>query len=119
MAELLLFLLLVIMKRVAFLVGRALRAEGVSVREEVASMQPPVPRPRTVRFQVKPSPTGQYVGPAYAARASSGTECQICGTALQGDLVSCRDCSTLHHGDCWTYSGGCSTYGCPSALSRR
>ena len=27
-------------------------------------------------------------------------------------LVSCRECGTPHHGDCWTYSGGCAVFAC-------
>ena len=38
--------------------------------------------------------------------------CQICGEELEGQLVWCAKCKTPHHGDCWEFYGGCSTYGC-------
>ncbi len=38
--------------------------------------------------------------------------CQICGDSITSDLVTCRNCKTPHHGDCWEYYGACSTYGC-------
>jgi hypothetical protein len=47
------------------------------------------------------------------------TECQICGTALTGDVVACVRCKTLHHKDCWDFNGVCSTYGCGSRSARK
>lgn len=44
--------------------------------------------------------------------SSAAGQCQICGAALDGRLVRCARCSTLHHRDCWQYTGACSTYGC-------
>jgi hypothetical protein len=38
--------------------------------------------------------------------------CLVCGEGLAGQLVSCSRCKTLHHRDCWDYSGGCATYAC-------
>jgi hypothetical protein len=44
--------------------------------------------------------------------AGQAGECQVCGAALEGTLVSCSRCATPHHRDCWDYVGRCSTYGC-------
>ncbi|MBI2900029.1 MAG: hypothetical protein HYY17_07575 [Planctomycetes bacterium] len=49
----------------------------------------------------------------------SGTACQICGTPLEGALVECTRCTTLHHADCWEYNGRCSTFACGSLASRK
>ncbi|HZL87006.1 MAG TPA: RING finger protein [Pirellulaceae bacterium] len=38
--------------------------------------------------------------------------CMVCGETLDSQVVYCRSCKTPHHRDCWTYGGGCSTYGC-------
>jgi len=38
--------------------------------------------------------------------------CQVCGEAIEDDVVYCRRCATPHHRDCWEYNGVCSTYGC-------
>lgn len=43
--------------------------------------------------------------------------CQVCGEALEGDLVACRDCETLHHRSCWRYNKGCAVYGCSCRAS--
>ena len=38
--------------------------------------------------------------------------CRVCGEAILGPCVLCSTCETPHHGDCWSYGGGCSVYGC-------
>ena len=38
--------------------------------------------------------------------------CMVCGEPLVHDVVHCRRCRTPHHRECWSYCGGCSTYGC-------
>lgn len=40
------------------------------------------------------------------------TVCQICGEAMEDNIVNCRSCKTPHHLECWRYYGACSTYGC-------
>lgn len=42
------------------------------------------------------------------------TECQVCGTALEGKVVRCTRCATLHHEDCWHFNGQCATFACGS-----
>ena len=44
--------------------------------------------------------------------ASSEAKCMVCGETLLAEVVYCRACKTPHHRDCWSYGGGCSTYGC-------
>jgi hypothetical protein len=41
--------------------------------------------------------------------------CPVCGAA-GGRLpsLSCPDCDTPHHRDCWEFNGGCAIYGCAS-----
>lgn len=43
--------------------------------------------------------------------------CKVCGQAIAGRCVVCAACETPHHQDCWSYSGGCSVYGCRKAES--
>lgn len=38
--------------------------------------------------------------------------CKICGDPIDQVAVKCASCKTIHHHDCWTYAGVCSTYGC-------
>lgn len=38
--------------------------------------------------------------------------CKICGDHIDQLAVKCASCKTIHHHDCWTYAGVCSTYGC-------
>ena len=40
--------------------------------------------------------------------------CVICGTAIEEKAVSCNNCDTLHHADCWEYNGACATFACGS-----
>ena len=44
-------------------------------------------------------------------------ECPVCQTRiLQGEMfVTCPDCNTPHHEDCWEYNSGCGRYGCAAA----
>ena len=45
-------------------------------------------------------------------KGATDARCMVCGEALESDVIYCRSCRTPHHRDCWSYSGGCSTYGC-------
>jgi hypothetical protein len=49
---------------------------------------------------------------AMTMRNSTDARCMVCGEALVSQVVYCRSCKTPHHRDCWSYGGGCSTYGC-------
>ena len=40
--------------------------------------------------------------------------CVICGTAIEQKAVSCVNCDTVHHADCWEYNGACATFACGS-----
>ena len=43
------------------------------------------------------------------------SKCMVCGVSVGVEQsVSCEDCQTRHHLDCWNYVGKCSTYGCHS-----
>lgn len=46
-----------------------------------------------------------------------GGQCQVCGTEMKSGVVYCARCRTPHHGECWTYMGSCSTYGCRETRS--
>jgi hypothetical protein len=62
-----------------------------------------------------PDPGIQFLGPVAAPASGKGTQCQVCGSELDRDLVSCGACATPHHRECWDYNRGCSTYGCRRA----
>jgi hypothetical protein len=46
-----------------------------------------------------------------------GATCPICQTAIGVDdfAVTCPQCQQVHHRECWSEVGGCSTYGCAEA----
>lgn len=46
-----------------------------------------------------------------------GSNCPICQTAIAVDdfVVTCPECHQVHHRECWSEVGGCSTYGCSQA----
>lgn len=48
-----------------------------------------------------------------------GATCPICQTSIAEDefAVTCPQCNQIHHRECWSEVGGCSTYGCKQAPS--
>lgn len=46
-----------------------------------------------------------------------GATCPICQTSIGTDefAVTCPQCGQVHHRECWSEVGGCSTYGCKQA----
>lgn len=55
------------------------------------------------------------VGVGAAEAADSGPpKCEVCGDPIDGIHVVCTLCKTPCHRDCWTFVGGCSTFGCAS-----
>jgi hypothetical protein len=52
-----------------------------------------------------------------AAAETAGLSCPTCQADVQpGEAtLRCPSCEQLHHRECWTEVGGCSTYGCPQA----
>lgn len=57
----------------------------------------------------------EIVGVGPAAPEDAGPPiCEVCGDPIQGLHVLCALCRTPCHRDCWTFIGGCSTFGCPS-----
>lgn len=40
--------------------------------------------------------------------------CPICAAALTGKVVTCTDCSTPHHAECFAFTAACATYACGS-----
>jgi hypothetical protein len=51
-------------------------------------------------------------GMAHASRAAG--RCAICSSSMEKAVsaISCHDCDTPYHADCWSYNGGCAIYGC-------
>ncbi len=47
----------------------------------------------------------------------AGALCPICQTSIGEDeaAVTCPQCHQVHHRECWSEVGGCSTYGCSQA----
>jgi hypothetical protein len=50
-------------------------------------------------------------GPASDVDAGPAS-CEVCGDPIIGPHVVCTACRTPFHRDCWTFVGGCSTFGC-------
>ncbi|MBI4440569.1 hypothetical protein HY639_00225 [Candidatus Woesearchaeota archaeon] len=40
--------------------------------------------------------------------------CKVCGDELNQSRVLCKECNTAHHEECFSFSGGCSIFGCGS-----
>ncbi len=53
------------------------------------------------------------VGPA-TTEDIGPPQCEVCGDPITGQHVVCTLCRTPFHRDCWTFVGGCSTFGCTS-----
>jgi hypothetical protein len=52
---------------------------------------------------------------------AAGVVCPICqsGVAVEEPAVRCPACEQVHHEECWTEIGGCSSYGCAKAPSMK
>jgi hypothetical protein len=46
------------------------------------------------------------------ARQKEVATCRICGEVVLSRAVSCRDCETMHHQECWEFNERCSLYAC-------
>lgn len=44
--------------------------------------------------------------------------CRVCGEVVMARAVGCVACETVHHQECWDYSGTCATYACGSDQAR-
>ena len=40
--------------------------------------------------------------------------CMVCGQSIESAPVTCVNCQTAHHSECWEYLGKCSTFACGS-----
>ena len=38
--------------------------------------------------------------------------CPVCGGELSFEVITCQDCHTPHHKECWDYVGHCAIFGC-------
>lgn len=48
------------------------------------------------------------------------TSCQYCGGPLdEGAVLTCTDCGTPHHRDCFRENQGCTTYGCGTTAAKQ
>jgi hypothetical protein len=57
----------------------------------------------------------EIVAPGTELEEDNGPpQCEVCGDLIEGLHVVCTVCKTPFHRDCWTFIGGCSTYGCQS-----
>ncbi|MBI4441621.1 hypothetical protein HY639_05615, partial [Candidatus Woesearchaeota archaeon] len=41
-------------------------------------------------------------------------KCNVCGQGIEDRIVHCCACDTIHHQECFDYTGNCSVYGCGS-----
>jgi uncharacterized CHY-type Zn-finger protein len=52
-----------------------------------------------------------------------GATCPYCGDLIKGNQIKnvkvCPICETPHHEECWNENGGCTTFGCEMAPTRR
>jgi hypothetical protein len=90
--------------------------------DEPVAMLPPPPAGRGHGLLLR-SPEGatlQLLPPDASPRGRPRREpiCQVCGQSLDGIVMACNSCDSLHHEDCWTYTGRCATFGCGSTASR-
>ena len=44
--------------------------------------------------------------------AEDYSRCQICGSEIEHEYVTCMKCDTPYHRDCWEYNGQCAIFGC-------
>lgn len=96
-------------------------AEALLPDEPVAMLPPPpTGRSATPLLRAAEGATLQLLPPGAGTRGPQRREviCQVCGQSLTGIVVSCNSCDSLHHEDCWAYTGRCATFGCGSTGSR-
>lgn len=94
-------------------------AEALLPDEPVAMLPPPpAGRAQAPMLRSLEGATLQLLPPDAGARARRELICQVCGQSLDGIVVACNSCDSLHHEDCWTYAGRCATFGCGSTASR-
>lgn len=71
---------------------------------------------RAVKLKAVARPRWAWTGGGKTA------QCPFCRSEIEGDeldLVTCRDCDTLHHGECFSEHGRCSIYGCGGERAER
>ncbi len=62
-----------------------------------------------------PVPAGQFkVLDVHLHGEVTGGVCPVCGEPIERKFVTCMRCYTLHHRECWQYTGACATFGCGS-----
>src|SRR6185295_11166026 len=63
------------------------------------------------------APSAPLVDMATTSLSGAQTTCPICQSPIGAEesAVRCPACSQVHHEECWTEVGGCSTYGCERA----
>ena len=42
----------------------------------------------------------------------TNASCPVCGSELNDEVITCHDCQTPHHKECWDYVGHCAIFGC-------
>jgi hypothetical protein len=69
------------------------------------------------KAEILVSATAGILVSTVATGDKAGGTCPICQTAIgpAEAVVTCPECRQVHHKDCWTEVGGCSTYGCAKA----
>jgi len=84
--------------------GRELRQAGPASHRRSRDLRLPTPRvERPGELQTMRVPK---------ARLPLDARCGICSDELQDPVVVCRRCETPMHRQCWSFTGGCATYGC-------
>ena len=57
--------------------------------------------------------------PISAGIFHAGSTCPFCQEAvvIRQNIVSCPNCSSIHHDSCWRHNGGCSSYHCDKKVT--